>query len=74
MLRDIYKTGIAGTHKCPRLYVRSAATQFGLRIRATWLEASLSQEVIGSKPHFKQQGRLWIDCAEVQADLSLHWM
>ena len=55
-------------------YVRPTKTQISLRIRAVWLESSLSawRNYILGYPKCAQW-RFWSDCTNAQTNLNLHW-
>ena len=58
-------------------HTRPAKIQISLRIRAVWSESSLGAFRIAKDAnlflHVRGQWRLWSDCADAQADLSLRW-
>ena len=55
-------------------HVRISTTQISLRIRAFWSESLLGAFWIAKDVMFLlRKRRLWSDCADVQADLSLFW-
>ena len=58
--------------KSTKWYVRPAKTQISLVIRLVRSESSLSAAWILSYP-LSAPRRLWLDWADVQADLSLRW-
>ena len=61
--------------QCQKTYLgraRSAKIQISLRISAGWSESSLGAFWI-AKVSLCGQRRLWSDCVDAQADLSLRW-
>ena len=53
--------------------MRPAKIQISLRIRAVSSESSLGVFLYSSKVSSCRQRRLWSDCADARADLSLRW-
>ena len=54
--------------------VHPATIQISLRIRAVWSESSLDAYWIAKDARFLHaDNEDWSDCADAQADLSLHW-
>ena len=66
---------VRGKAVSTRFNVRPAKTQINLHIRAVWSESSLSVWIyLGSLASPQNiMRRLWSDCADAQADLSLRW-
>ena len=56
-------------------HVRPAKIQISLRIRAVWSESSVDAFWIAKDVNVLfGQRRLWSDCADAQANLSLRWV
>ena len=65
---------IDDAHGWAFVYVRLAKIQISLRIRAVWSEFSLGAFWIAKDAKFLHaDNEDWSDCADAQADLSLHW-